>query len=141
MSREIARNGFKREHDARPVRIKIDAHEPSLLVFPSDALFDFDKSSLRGDAIGTLRELAAVIQKKNITKATIEGHTDSTGSKDYNIRLSKARAEAIRDWLILNGVFQAAFFAVEAKGESSPIASNVTSSGRQRNRRVAVRYF
>jgi len=126
--------------EPRLTRIKIDAHEPRLLAFPSDVLFDFGKSSIRVDAIAALKELAAIITKKSIRNATIEGHTDSTGGRDYNIRLSKARAEAVRMWLIANGVLQATFYSTVGKGESTPIALNETSSGRQQNRRVLIRF-
>jgi outer membrane protein OmpA-like peptidoglycan-associated protein len=126
--------------DDRLGRAKIPASEAGLLAFPTDALFDVDKSTILPAAAAVLKNVAALIAKKNITKATIEGHTDSTGKKDYNLGLSKARADAVKNWLILNGVHQAAFFTTTGKGESTPIASNATSEGKQRNRRVVIRF-
>ena len=59
-------------------------------------------SSILSSATTTLKELAALIAKQNIQNAMIEGHTDSDGGKEYNLRLSRARAEAVRKWLIAN---------------------------------------
>lgn len=126
--------------DPKLALIKIDAREPGLLALPGDVLFDFNKSILRTQATDLLNQLKGILIKKNITKATIEGHTDSSGPQDYNLRLPKARADAVRSWLMLNGVPGAALWPTVGKGETFPIASNSTNAGRQQNRRVVVRF-
>ncbi len=70
-------------------------------------------------------------------KVVIEGHTDSVGSEETNQRLSKERAEAVRDYLISQGVSAEQLSAV-GKGESEPIATNDTPEGRANNRRVEL---
>jgi len=68
----------------------------------------------------------------------VQGHTDSTGSERYNLQLSQRRAEAVREYLIAQGVAPG---QVEARGygEMQPIADNSTAEGRARNRRVVMR--
>jgi outer membrane protein OmpA-like peptidoglycan-associated protein len=68
---------------------------------------------------------------------TIEGHTDSVGSKATNQKLSERRANAVRDYLIANGI-DANRLTAAGYGEDKPIASNATRAGRAENRRVEV---
>jgi len=67
----------------------------------------------------------------------IEGHTDSVGSDDYNLKLSQRRADAVRDYLTSNGTNPANVQAV-GLGKDGPVASNDTATGRQQNRRVEM---
>ena len=67
----------------------------------------------------------------------MEGHTDSIGSDDYNMKLSEQRANAVRDYLIGQSVSAATVSAV-GLGKANPVASNDTEAGRQRNRRVEM---
>ncbi len=69
----------------------------------------------------------------------IEGHTDSIGSEEYNMGLSKRRAESVASYLASQGVNLGSRFATEAFGEAKPIASNDTEAGRAENRRVVIR--
>jgi len=71
------------------------------------------------------------------TMVKIEGHTDSQGSSDYNAQLSQRRAEAVRNFLVTNGVAPERITA-QGMGEDYPIATNSSASGRQQNRRVEV---
>ncbi|MDP4704209.1 MAG: OmpA family protein, partial [Polaribacter sp.] len=68
----------------------------------------------------------------------IEGHTDSTGSANVNSRISKARAMAVRDYLVKKGIATTRLDA-QGFGEGQPIASNDTAEGREQNRRVVVK--
>ena len=68
---------------------------------------------------------------------TVEGHTDSTGTDEYNQSLSERRAESVRQALINKGASSANVFAV-GFGESRPVASNSTHQGRSQNRRVEI---
>jgi outer membrane protein OmpA-like peptidoglycan-associated protein len=104
----------------------------------SDVLFDFDKAAIRPDAEPVLRVLARSLRKRAAgRRIRIDGHTDSKGGDAYNRRLSLRRAESVRRWLAGHGV-DAARAAVEGYGETRPVASNATSSGRQKNRRVVI---
>jgi outer membrane protein OmpA-like peptidoglycan-associated protein len=108
-----------------------------------DALFDFDKASLRPDAEETLKAAAPEIGKLGSKPARIEGHTDVIGSESYNMKLSEARAGAVRDWLVARHIVPAAT-PIKGYGKTMPIAPNTTSdgkddpAGRQKNRRVEV---
>jgi outer membrane protein OmpA-like peptidoglycan-associated protein len=104
-----------------------------------DVLFDRDKSTIRKDAAGSLKEVAGSITKR-FSKGPIRlyGFTDAQGSKAFNMELAKARAEAVKQWLVKNGNISADRLSVEAKGESDPKASNDSEKGRQENRRVQI---
>ena len=98
----------------------------------------FDTGSARIDqrSFGVLRELAATLKANpQIEVLRIEGHTDSRGSEATNQRLSQARAEAVRDFLVEQGVGRGRLEA-RGYGESQPIETNETSEGREANRRV-----
>jgi hypothetical protein len=68
----------------------------------------------------------------------IEGHTDSVGSDESNLNLSRGRAESVRDYLVQNGVKSERVIATSGFGESKPVADNETAAGRQVNRRVEI---
>jgi hypothetical protein len=82
--------------------------------------FAYDKATLDGsETLDTLEGIQGILQEYPKLKLQIEGHTDSRGSDDYNLSLSKKRAESIRQWLIKNGVEERRLTA-EGKGESEP---------------------
>jgi outer membrane protein OmpA-like peptidoglycan-associated protein len=103
----------------------------------NEILFDVDSASLRPRARATLEELAEVFRKYPDTALRIEGHADSTGSYAHNQRLSDRRAEAVRNYLEMQGVKDARIDAI-GFGESEPRASNDSEEGRQLNRRVEI---
>jgi outer membrane protein OmpA-like peptidoglycan-associated protein len=70
-------------------------------------------------------------------KIQLEGHTDSVGTDDYNMKLSEQRAGAVRDYLTTQGVASTGLTAV-GLGKADPVASNGTDAGRQQNRRVEM---
>jgi outer membrane protein OmpA-like peptidoglycan-associated protein len=108
-----------------------------------DALFDFDKAGLRGDAEETLAAAIPEIRKLGGKPARIEGHTDAIGSDSYNQKLSEQRAKTVRDWLAQRGAIPPAT-KIEGFGKTKPVAANATEDGkdfpegRQQNRRVEV---
>jgi outer membrane protein OmpA-like peptidoglycan-associated protein len=108
-----------------------------LVHFDSDVLFAVDSASLGGGAQGTLGEVAQVLHDYPKTAVVVHGHTDSTGSEDHNQALSERRARSVESFLISRGVTSGRLSAV-GSGESLPVASNDTESGRQQNRRVEI---
>jgi outer membrane protein OmpA-like peptidoglycan-associated protein len=102
-----------------------------------DVLFDTGKATLKPGAFGTIERLATVLKEDTNRKVTIEGHTDSVGSDEFNQQLSEARANAVRTALLDRGVQDSQIIAV-GKGESFPVASNDNAAGRQQNRRVEM---
>ncbi|HKR67193.1 MAG TPA: OmpA family protein [Thermoanaerobaculia bacterium] len=103
----------------------------------NDILFDINSASLRSSSRDELREMAGVFEKYPETTIAVQGHTDSTGSSDYNQRLSERRANSVSNYLENLGVRGSRLDAY-GYGESRPKASNNSSSGRQLNRRVEI---
>ena len=102
-----------------------------------DLLFDFDKATLKPDAERLLAAGVQRMQNDPSLRADIVGHTDNVGTEEYNMGLSKRRAEAVRNHMIAKGI-AANRLSVSWKGESQPIAPNTTEEGRAQNRRVEV---
>jgi outer membrane protein OmpA-like peptidoglycan-associated protein len=105
------------------------------IVSLADILFDFDKATLKRDVEFNLVKIATILNQFGEMKVLIEGHTDSIGSDEYNLGLSKRRAQAVYDFLVSQDV-KADRLSWEGYGESRPVADNSTDEGRQKNRRV-----
>ncbi|WP_460564342.1 OmpA family protein [Hydrogenophaga aquatica] len=113
------------------------AAAPTKVTYSSDALFDFNKSVLKAEGKKNLDELVTKIKGVNLDVVIAVGHTDSVGSEAYNQRLSVARAESVKAYLVNQGI-PADRVRTEGRGESEPIASNDTAEGRAKNRRVEI---
>jgi len=111
--------------------------ERGLVVTLGDVLFETDKSDLKEGSIVNLAKLSAFLTQYPERTVTIEGHTDSVGSDDYNLSLSQRRANSVQQFLISQGIAANRLTAI-GKGENFPVASNDSASGRQMNRRVEV---
>ena len=110
--------------------------EEMTIVLDDRALnFDFDKSFVKPQYDEMLTNLKEFIEK-NDYEVTIEGHTDYIASNQYNMGLSKRRAEAVKAKLIELGLDPSRIVAVVPKGEEEPVADNKTTEGRAKNRRV-----
>lgn len=103
----------------------------------SDILFDTGKSQLKPAAKENLKQMADVMKKYPENVLAIKGYTDATGSASINTKLSKSRAEAVRNELFTHGVPSATMTAM-GLGSSNPIGDNKTVDGRQQNRRVEI---
>ncbi len=108
-----------------------------LLNFPADLTFDFNRDTVKGQFVPTLRDVAGVLGEYPQTTIDVLGHADSVGADDYNLGLSERRAMNVSSVLIQSGVIRQRVIAT-GLGERQPIADNSTDSGRQRNRRVEV---
>jgi len=102
-----------------------------------DILFDFGKSTLRAEARETLSRIAGVMMVTPGYNLWIEGHTDSIGSDEANLKLSEARANAVKDYFARNDIDPDTITTV-GLGKTQPVASNDTDAGRQKNRRVEI---
>jgi outer membrane protein OmpA-like peptidoglycan-associated protein len=105
------------------------------ITFDSGLLFDVDKYDLRAASQQNLGKLAVILNKYPDTNILIEGHTDSTGTRDHNLTLSDSRAKAVADYLAAQNV-KTPRFTVKGYGPDQPLADNGTVDGRQQNRRV-----
>ena len=103
----------------------------------ADALFDFDKSVIKPEGAAKLNDLAAKLKAVTVEVIIVIGHTDSVGSLAYNKKLSLKRAEAVKAYLVKNGV-EASRVYTEGKAFSEPVADNKTAAGRALNRRAVV---
>ncbi|MFQ6547244.1 OmpA family protein [Aestuariibius sp. 2305UL40-4] len=108
-----------------------------ILTLPQDILFATDSATLRPDLQRDLRALAANLQQYPDTRVNVIGHTDNVGEAGYNQGLSERRARSVANTLINSGVSPSRISAT-GRGESQPVATNLTPEGRQQNRRVEV---
>ncbi len=125
--------------------LAVEARGRGLAVRLPGPLFQFGSSDLNINASDNIRKLATILNRSYAAnrRLVVEGHTDSLGSAEYNLSLSRWRAEAVKDELIFSGVpasrIDAAWY-----GESRPLARNKNldgsdnPAGRERNRRVEV---
>jgi OmpA-OmpF porin, OOP family len=103
----------------------------------ADVLFDFDKAILKNEGKNKLDDLATKVKAINLEVVIAIGHTDSIGSDAYNQKLSVRRAESVKAYMVSKGVEPNRVYT-EGKGEKQPVASNKTSDGRAKNRRVEI---
>lgn len=106
-----------------------------LIVNMSDVLFDTGKYTLKPDTKVSLAKVAGILLAYPNLKLQVEGYTDSVGGDDYNQKLSENRADAVRDFLVSQGVSQDNITAT-GYGKTHPVADNGTAAGRAQNRRV-----
>jgi outer membrane protein OmpA-like peptidoglycan-associated protein len=107
------------------------------LIFPADLTFDFNRDTVKSQFVGTLRDTGNVLRTYDQTTVDVIGHADSVGPDDYNLDLSQRRASNVASILQSGGVSSARILRA-GRGESEPVASNATDSGRAQNRRVEV---
>jgi outer membrane protein OmpA-like peptidoglycan-associated protein len=108
-----------------------------VVTFENPILFDTDSSVLKTSARSLLDDVADVLQRYPETNVLVKGHTDDTGSETHNQQLSERRSDSVRNYLITRGVASPRLTAL-GFGESMPVASNSTASGRSQNRRVEL---
>jgi outer membrane protein OmpA-like peptidoglycan-associated protein len=125
------------EADALRAELNAKQTERGLVVTLGDVLFETGKADLKGTATANLAKLTAFLTQHTDRSLVIEGHTDNVGSESYNQTLSQNRADSVKAFLLNQGIASNRITAF-GKGESSPVASNDSSSGRQMNRRVEV---
>ena len=102
-----------------------------------DVHFDFDRYSLRPEAVRTLDEAVAVLQRNPDVRVEIEGHTCNIGTAEYNLALGERRATSVRDYLVSRGI-SANRFTTVSYGEERPKYDNAREETRRLNRRAAL---
>ena len=97
--------------------------------------FEFNSSVLRTDAYPTLDKLSSDLRANASGRVQLDGHASAEGTNEYNMTLSRDRANSVKTYLVNSGV-AASRVATMAYGESRPVANNSTEEGRIQNRRV-----
>lgn len=118
----------------------IDTSNLGPVIELKNIFFDFNKADLRPESRTDLRYLVEMLKAHPQYKIQIEGHTDSVGSEQFNQKLSEARANAVKQYLVAQGIATKRLTA-KGFGASRPVASNATEEGRQRNRRTEFRFL
>lgn len=131
---EKARQEFQAQQSARSLSMNLSG----------DVLFDYDKAVLKPEAEQALKKVAVVLSQFPESKVTVEGYTDSKGTKGANMQLSRERAQSVKDWLVKNGGIAVGSISTKGYGEQYPIAPNTNPNGtdnplgRALNRRVSI---
>jgi OmpA-OmpF porin, OOP family len=123
--------------EAELADLKAQKTERGLVLILGDVMFDTAQSTLKTGAYDTLDRLASSLRDHPGRSVVIEGHTDNVGSEDNNLMLSERRARAVQSALQQRGV-NGDQISVVGRGESAPIDSNESESGRRQNRRVEL---
>src|SRR5690554_2522299 len=108
-----------------------------MVTFDSDVLFPLNSSYLTDQARGEIDKLIALLVDYPNASLIVDGHTDATGTEEYNQWLSEKRAESVKKYIADHGV-GASRITTNGYGQAKPVAANNTSEGRQQNRRVEV---
>ena len=120
-----------------PASVAAPVVAASKVTYAADAFFDFDKAVLKPEGKAKLDDVIAKVKGINLEVIVAVGHTDSVGKDAYNQKLSVKRAEAVKAYLVSNGI-EANRVYTEGKGEAQPVADNKTGAGRAKNRRVEI---
>ena len=107
------------------------------LIMPGNITFETDAYNLRPDFYPVLNSVATVLAKYADTAIRVSGHTDNTGSRQYNQTLSEKRAGSVAEYLTAQGVARQRM-VVQGQAFDQPIADNATAAGREQNRRVEI---
>jgi outer membrane protein OmpA-like peptidoglycan-associated protein len=139
---EERRKALERQENARKrfqalqsnfIKVRKDAR--GIILSMSDILFDINKATLTSELKTNLAKIAGILFVYKQAHVIVEGHTDNTGSADYNQKLSEKRAQNVMSFLIEQGVLEERLTSV-GYGLTKPVADNSTEEGRQKNRRV-----
>jgi outer membrane protein OmpA-like peptidoglycan-associated protein len=141
---DLQRKQLQMEEEARKELQLKETEKSVTMKLEGDVLFDFGKAEIKPEAEKTLDKVGTVIVQFPEGKVLIEGHTDSKGSQKVNLKLSKRRAEAVKDWLVSKKGIAESIITTVGSGEAKSVASNTNPDGsdnpqgRQQNRRVEI---
>ena len=111
--------------------------ERGMVLTLGDVLFESEQSELAPGAARNIDKIAEFMDAYPERRAVVEGHTDSMGEEDFNLKLSRDRAYSVRQALSARGI-STSRISIEGFGETVPVASNDSSAGRRENRRVEI---
>jgi outer membrane protein OmpA-like peptidoglycan-associated protein len=134
--RDLEKNLSKEIH-AGQAKVETLPNHVVRITMTNQTAFDTNSADIKPGFDSTMDKLADVVVRYGKTSLTVVGHTDNVGSNDYNQKLSERRARAVAQYFESKRV-NAMRLATSGKGESQPVASNSSESGRQANRRVEI---
>ncbi|CAD6556624.1 Peptidoglycan-associated lipoprotein [Paraburkholderia hiiakae] len=111
---------------------------PQIVTLDSMSLFDSGRAQLKEGSTRVMVSALEMIKAHPGKRILVAGHTDNVGDPDSNLKLSTARAQAVRDWLVDASGIPATQFAIQGYGDTRPFANNGTDAGRAKNRRVEI---
>jgi outer membrane protein OmpA-like peptidoglycan-associated protein len=141
---ELQRKQLQIEEAARKELQLKETEKAVTMKLEGDVVFDFGKAEIKSEAEQTLDKVGTVILQFPEGKVLIEGYTDSKGSRKVNIKLSKRRAQAVKDWLVKKKGVAESSITIGGFGETKPVAPNTNPDGsdnpqgQQQNRRVEI---
>lgn len=109
--------------------------EKGSIIKLNNLFFEFNQFTLKPESFSELNRLAKLVNKSNTMELQINGHTDNVGEEDYNLQLSKNRANEVKEYLVKNGLSEKQI-KTKGYGSEKPLATNDTEKGRLENRRV-----
>lgn len=124
---------IERDFNLDPIGVARVEENASILL--NNLFFDLEKATLRPESYPELNRIVKLMNEKPSMQIEIAGHTDTTGPDDYNLSLSKKRADSVASYLTGKGIDKSRM-NVEFFGETKPMVSNETREGRKKNRRV-----
>ena len=116
----------------------VEEQDSIRLIMPGNITFKTDSADINSSFYPVLNSVAKVLNKYSNSTVMVSGHTDNTGTAEYNLNLSRERADSVASYLQGQGV-KSSRFEVMGLGYSNPIASNSTATGRAQNRRVEIK--
>ena len=120
-----------------PLGVKVN-HYGCRLITTLRLNFDYKSTKVKKEYLEKLKKLANFLKQNKSIKIEIDGYTDNVGSRDYNLNLSRKRAEAVKDILVKKFHINPSRIVVKGFGEAYPIAPNTTEANRALNRRVEI---
>jgi outer membrane protein OmpA-like peptidoglycan-associated protein len=133
--RDFKSDGQVAHQDMSIAPIEVARIEPKVTIPLNNIFFDFDKYVLKPESYPELNRIVELLEEQASIKVEISGHTDNVGTEEYNINLSKNRAQKVTDYLTQKGIARERI-TTTSYGETRPAATNDTKEGRQKNRRV-----
>jgi outer membrane protein OmpA-like peptidoglycan-associated protein len=127
LNEELSGTGVKVIRDGDKLRLDI----------PAQLTFDINRSDIRSNLYPVFNDIAKVLRDYEKTMLVIAGHTDDTGPYQYNMNLSQARAESVKQYLVAQNV-QAIRLETQGYGPNYPVVPNTSDANRAKNRRVEI---
>ena len=112
-------------------------YETKAIFTNATVYFDFDKFNLNSKSLQTLKSAVSAMKDNESIKITIAGHADERGTREYNLALGQRRAEAVKDYFLLNGI-SSSRVSVKSYGEEQPVAYGSNEESYAKNRRAEI---